>query len=476
MSVGATRLLWGVWVVLGGAVSADEFRVHDADEFRDRIRNASPGDRVVMVNGPWTNVELIAEANGSADALITVEAETPGKVLIRGNSRLRIGGQHLVVRGLRFREAWHRSALVEFRRDSKTLATDCRLTDCELIDCNPPDPSLSFKYVSIYGQRNVVDHCRLQGKSNRGTTLVVWLDDGLGKHQIHSNHFGPRPFLGTNEGETVRVGDSSTAHLSGNCTIEGNLFEECNGETEIISNKSRENLYQNNVFLRCSGTLTLRHGGKCRVLGNSFLGQKARGSGGVRVIGSGHVVAGNYFERLEGDSYRSALCVMNGIPDSPANGYEPVEGLVVLHNTFYDCKRSILIGGDNDEKRQLPPSDLVFANNAIVSRRGPLIDMQEDVKSIAWYANLWFGDGTLGIEAREGVKRCDVQPLEKIGSRWTIHKSSPLVDAGYTLAGFEKAEAKRSRPDIGCDPWPSDHRSDSSSRTVGPSWSPTALP
>jgi poly(beta-D-mannuronate) lyase len=463
-------------VGFGFTACGEDFRVTNADDFHERIKAAVPGDRIVLANGQWSDVELVADATGSPAALITIEAEQPGKVVITGNSRLRIAGSHVVVRGLRFQNAWHKSALIEFRKDSKRAASDCRLTDCELFDCNPPDPKLSSKYVSIYGLRNTVDRCRLQGKTNRGTTLVVWLGEGLGKHRIGNNHFGPRPFLGTNEGETIRIGDSNTAHLSGGCLIEGNLFEECNGETEIVSNKSRENIYRKNVFLRCSGTLTLRHGSRCRVEENSFLGEKARGSGGVRIIGSDHIVIRNYFERLEGDNYRSGLCVMNGIPNSPANGYEPVERALIAHNTFYDCKRSILIGGDNDEKSQVPPRKLIIANNAIVSRRGPLIEVRDGVGSINWQGNLCFGEGELGVNEQPGVRRCNEPPLKKIGSRWTIFEGSPLVGAGYVLHEFSDTQLSGPSPDVGCDVWPANEDSVTiADMKVGPSWSPVSL-
>ncbi len=474
----ATPSCWSLITLVALCVTAggEDFRVKNADDFHKRIKAAVPGDVIVLANGQWSDVELVADATGTPAALIRIEAEQPGKVIITGNSRLRIAGSHVVVSGLSFQNAWHKSALVEFRRDSKRAASDCRLTDCQIVDCNPPDPNISSKYVSIYGLRNSVDQCRLQGKTNRGTTLVVWLGEGWGKHFIRNNHFGPRPFLGTNEGETIRVGDSQTAHLSGGCFIEGNLFEECNGETEIVSNKSCENIYRKNVFLRCSGTLTLRHGSRCRVLDNLFLGDKTPGSGGVRIIGSDHIVMRNYFERLEGDNYRSALCVMNGIPDSPANGYEPVERAFIAHNTFYDCKRSMLIGGDNDEKSQVPPSKLIIANNAIVSRRGPLIDVREGVEHITWHANLVFGEGELGINEQQGVQRCSDPPLKKIGSRWTIFAGSPLVDTAYVFSEFAINEPPGWLPDVGCDRWPPQNNVGSvADMKVGPSWSPVAL-
>ena len=461
--------------------TAAEHLVRDADRFHERIADAQPGDVLVLARGTWHDVDLVAKAEGTAERPITVRAEEPGQVTLTGNSRLRIGGSYLVVEGLRFSKAWHRSAIVEFRRDSKLAANHCRLTQCEISDCEPPDPSIDFKYLSLYGSRNRVDHCRFGGKTNGGTTVVVWLNpdkEGWGGHKIDQNHFARRPPLGRNGGETLRIGDSRTAHLRARTLVEANLFEECDGESEIISNKSCENLYRGNLFLRCSGALTLRHGHRCRVEGNLFLGEKARGTGGVRIVGQDHVVVNNYFERLEGDDLRSALCVMNGIRDSPASGYDPVERLIVAHNSFVDCKRTWLIGRENDADDQVSPTDCLFANNVITSRRGPMIDLRAPSSEagkapVGWLGNRFAGKGVLGIDPCPGVEPLDTDPLVKGDHRWILVSGSPLIDSGVTLPGLARfdleGKERDKRPDIGCDESPSADR-DPRSRTVGPSW------
>ena len=70
--------------------------------------------------------------------------------------------------------------------------------------------------------------------------------------------------------------------------VENNLFEQCNGDVEIVSNKSGENVYRHNTFVECVGALTLRHGKGCVVEGNYFLGHLAPQTGGVRIIGEDH--------------------------------------------------------------------------------------------------------------------------------------------------------------------------------------------
>lgn len=162
---------------------------------------------------------------------------------------------------------------------------------------------------------------------NRGTTLVVWLKKGdtIGaSHYIHHNYFGQRQPLGENGGETIRVGDSSTSLQPGLCRIENNWFTHCDGEIEIISNKSCGNEYRGNVFESCDGTLTLRHGKGCRV----------------------------------------AISVMRGIVDTPLNGYAQVKRAQVRNNTIIGCAEAIALGvkGANTT---LDPVDLKIESNHI---------------------------------------------------------------------------------------------------------------
>ena len=481
------KLLSSIWICFLwisffriGAVAGAEFIVKDSDEFHQQMKVLEPGDVLLLADGKWTDVELLAKGQGTLESPITIRARHPGKVILTGNSRMRISGQHMVVAGIRFNGAWHKTALLEFREDSKQHSSNCRLTNCEFVDChNPPGKNHEFKYLSIYGRNNTVDHCRFSGKANRGATFVVWLDKNGGGHSIRQNHFGSRPPLGFNGGETIRVGDSKTSHLSACCIVEGNLFERCDGEIEIISSKSCDNIYRNNVFLRCSGTLTLRHGHRCRVEQNMFLGENAKGSGGVRVIGSDHLVMNNYFERLDGSGYRGALVLMNGIKNTPANGYQAVQRARVVHNTFVDCKQTILVAPDNDRGEQVTPKDCLFWGNGFFSTHGPLIDFREKVEGFRWESNLYFGDVELGMKESNGLRIAKKPLMKRFGKRWALFAESALINQGSTQEPTPPTDilgAKRDRfPDIGCMEWPPSDSENWLSGSVGPDWAPVRI-
>ncbi|MEO2019091.1 MAG: polysaccharide lyase 6 family protein [Fuerstiella sp.] len=264
-----------------------------------------------------------------------------------------------------------------------------RITNCAVVNNLPAAQKQgSTRFLSVYGARHRIDHCYLAGKTTEGATMVVWLAAGReAAHRIDHNHFGPRQRLGKNGGETIRVGDSKTSMLTAACVLEHNLFEKCDGEVECISNKSCGNLYRHNRFIGVSGTLTLRHGNGCRVENNVFLGDGARGAGGVRVIGEDHVITGNYFEDLTGDDERSGMCFMLGVPNSPANLYFQVKRATVSGNTFLNCKHNILIGMTGDEKAILPPVDTKIVGNFIQTNRGKAFEVHCDVSGVRMQNN-----------------------------------------------------------------------------------------
>lgn len=357
---------------------AKDIPVADAAAFAEAAKNITAGDTLTLQDGTWADAQLKLHAEGTAEKPVTIKAQTPGKVIFTGTSRLSVGGSHIIVDGLWFQNPTNEQ-VIELRKDSKQLAFDSRITNCAVTNDTQLTSAKSSQFVSIYGARNRVDHCYIAGKTTQGTTMVVWLSNEAkdqGKHQIDHNHFGPRQRLGQNGGETIRLGDSKTSMQTASCIVEHNLFEKCDGEAECISNKSCGNLYRHNTFKGVSGTLTLRHGNGCKVENNVFVGDGAKGAGGVRIIGEDHIVTANRFENLTGDNERSALCIMLGIPDSVPNGYFQVKRAKVTGNTFINCKHNILIGMSGDKKATLPPLESEISGNTIQTNKGEAFEIK----------------------------------------------------------------------------------------------------
>ncbi len=290
-------LLFIVFHSICEKLEASNFYVSSSSEIITRMQTAVPGDTLIMTNGEWINAYVVFEGNGAAGNPIVLRAEDPGSVKLIGTSNLRISGTYLEVDGLYFLEGYSNTgSVIEFRNGSSKLASNCRLTNTAIVNYNPVSSSNDYKWISLYGNNNRIDHCFTSGKRHNGTTLVVWLNGETSYHTIDSNYFGYRPELGVNGGETIRIGTSDYSQTDSYTLVENNYFERCNGEIEIISNKSGHNTFRYNTFFECEGSLTLRHGKYAEVYNNYFLGNEKDKTGGVRIIDEDHKVYNNYFQ------------------------------------------------------------------------------------------------------------------------------------------------------------------------------------
>ena len=453
--------------------------VTNASELGAAITASQPGDTVTMANGTWTDTPINFDRDGLPGDSITLRAETPGQVILTGRSTLSIGGDYLKVDGLRFENGSlpDGSVVVQFRRSSSDLANHSRLTNCTIIDYNPPSTSSEYKWVSIYGRFNRVDHCYFAGKTNEGALMVVWLrdppNDDPPEHRIDHNHFGPRVEFGANGAETIRIGTSTRSMQDANVLVERNLFTETNGEIEAISNKSGGNIFRSNTFRRVQATLTLRHGNRAVVEGNFFLGEEVSGTGGVRIIGEDHRVVNNYFMGLRGTGYSAPLSMVQGVPNSPLNRYFQVKRPVVANNTFVNNDRTFVIGVGNSSDQSLPPEDITVVNNAVQTRfSAGIIEFELDpVGTSDWSGNIFFGrPGTYP----DGVTFADPQLEEGDDGLFRPAASSPLIDAAVAALAPEADMDGQTRnaPDVGADEVSDDPRrfGPLAPSDVGPQW------
>lgn len=95
------------WLLLllaaSSAVFSAEILVHNQTEFNNAVSTVQPGDTITLAEGIWTNADLLFKTDGAPGDSIVLRAETPGRVLLNGTSRLRIAGKYLIVDGLLFK-------------------------------------------------------------------------------------------------------------------------------------------------------------------------------------------------------------------------------------------------------------------------------------------------------------------------------------------------------------------------------------
>ncbi len=385
--------------------------VKDVAEFEEMLRNVQPGDSIVLANGTWTDAELLFDANGTAEKPITLTVEEKGKVILEGASNLRIAGEHLIVKGLVFKNGYTPTdAVISFRKNREEMANNSRLTECVIDNYNNPERQDQDYWVTIYGKNNRIDHNHISGKKNLGVTMIVGLDTEESRennHRIDHNYFGPRPTYGNNGGETLRIGTSHNALENSNTLVESNYFDRCNGEHEIISNKSCQNTFKYNTFFECTGTLTMRHGNETLVDGNVFIGNGKPSTGGVRVINERQTVINNYHVGLTGYRFRGAFVMMNGVPDSPPNRYVPVIESKVNNNTFINCDNILFCAGSDAERSQAPRSSEFSDNILYHESRKDLFTVYDDISGITFKGNILGKNVTTTIPV--GFETADIQ-------------------------------------------------------------------
>jgi len=366
-------------------VQAKNYPIRTAEELA--AISLRPGDKVILKAGEWKNQRLVFKGKGTENNPITLTTEKVGSGLISGNSTLLIEGEWLIVDGLYFTNGY---SLKEDVITFNAKASHCRLTNTAIVNFNPPDKTTDYRWISMNGFQNRVDHCWIEGKTHQATTLVVWLADKPNEHRIDHNYFGQRPDLGVNGGETIRIGTSTWSFFDSKTTVENNIFEHCNGELEIVSNKSCKNVLRNNLFYECAGTLTLRHGREADVYGNYFIGNGLPKTGGIRIICDSHRVHDNYLQNLTGTGVSAAVSLMDGLPNPVLTSHWQVKDAKVYNNVIVNCTEPLAIGAGKNTERYLPPLRVSIADNVVFGKSDP-VKAYEDKADIAYINNISWG-------------------------------------------------------------------------------------
>jgi poly(beta-D-mannuronate) lyase len=411
---------------------AEDFFVRDQAEYSAALERIEAGDTITLANGEWRDFDLVITGKGRKGKLIKLVPQEAGKVILTGQSSLRVGGQYIHVEGLVFRDGYSpRGAVISFRRSKTDIASNSRVTQMVIDHFSKPDRYDDDWWVAIYGQNNRFDHNNMVGKTNKGVTLAVRLDTPESRdnnNRIDHNYFGLRPVLGSNGGETLRIGTSKYSMFTSNTTVERNIFDRTDGEVEIISSKSGGNVFRENLFLNSRGTLTLRHGDDNVVERNVFLGGGKDYTGGIRVINRNQTVRDNYMEGLRGVDFSSALAVMNGVPNSPVNRYVEVANARIENNSILDSRRvGFNVGADTE--RSAAPSNTTFTNNLLSGIAGEsFLESYDDISGIS-FAGSRVAAGGVG-EALSGKFETGEIVLERAENGLLYPTDPALADLG----------------------------------------------
>ncbi|SMC93746.1 chondroitinase-B domain-containing protein [Pedobacter nyackensis] len=416
------------------------------------VASAKPGDVIYLKDKEWINANIQLQGKGAAKAPIVIMPQTPGGVTFTGQSSIQIGGEYLVVKGFHFRNGYSpKRDVISFRINNDMLANNCRVSNIVIENYSQPERFKSDNWVTFYGKNNRVDHCTFVNKLNAGPLIVAELDDARSQenhHSIDSNYFKGRQRFGSNGGETIRIGNSRYSLTASRTNIVSNYFERCNGEVEVVSVKSGNNNVSFNTFYECEGGLVLRHGSENVVEGNFFIGNNKPFTGGVRVINPRQRVFNNVFYQLQGNNFRSALAVLNGVPNSLINRYYQVKDAIIENNTFINSG-SILFGAGKDAERTLGPENVAFKNNLVLSQTNEVYTDANNDKGIV-FTNNSLNDSFKG-ETPAGFKKVKINTISIKGYDLPYDaqfganlKKLPLINKEATGAKWYKVVTNKS--------------------------------
>ena len=380
------------------------------------------GTEIVWRDGHYHNQVVTITASGTEREPIIIRAQTLGGVRFTGTSSLRIKGSHIIVRGF----VWdnpqpEKGIVISFDKvSSHSIVEQCVITG----EDSPMRPQNNIKWVSLWGHKNRVESCSFIDKRDLGQILIVRIAEGEQppQHIVRNCYFTrPNSLLNEKGGRIngqccIRFGTSDVVHLRAECVVENCYFERCNGEGEIVSNKCGGNIFRNNLFYACRGSLSLRHGNDAQVLDNYFLGNDEPLTAGIRVVGENHIISGNYLSNLRAGSTtrrHGAIHLMQGQPQAPAGGYPQVKGVVVRQNTIVNCRYGISVNAQRAECT-LPVIGSVVEKNIVVASNDCCMVACEDAQhDVVWRENRLYGGYQRGLNLEQTTKR---PKLPKINS------------------------------------------------------------
>ncbi|MGO1973125.1 MAG: polysaccharide lyase 6 family protein [Propionibacteriaceae bacterium] len=408
---------------------------------------ARPGDTIMMKNGVWRDVGIEFRAVGTERKPITLRAQVPGKVIISGTSYLRIIGHHLVVDGLTFRDGaapLDRSHLIQFSdwldsdpSDGGYHSSHCRLTNLVVDRFNKVTDGGDI-WIGLWGHHNRVDHSAFLNKTSNALLMIGWRPFGIpDHHRIDNNYFSDIPNNGYSAAAVViRLGDGHNALEPAYSVIERNVFENMEGIGRIVSLKSSNSIIRDNTFWRASGAICSRAGSFNTVERNFvFPGIDTEGgryTGGMLMIGEGHVIRGNYIQACRATG-KAALQLYEGQDDNGpgVGGYYPTKDVLIENNTFVDNDKNIIVGMYYDPEKgyDVPVENITYRQNAIVGNDAtfPVIDEHDPpVGDIVYEGNQFFGGNLDGLDGVPGVEITDPGLVLQSDGTYRYGADSPL--------------------------------------------------
>ncbi|WEK18345.1 MAG: polysaccharide lyase 6 family protein [Candidatus Pedobacter colombiensis] len=435
--LGACAFLLILMLAHPAASFAKTITVASLPELQKAIDNAVAGDVILLKNGVYTTTDnIVVKSKGTAAKPITIAAETIGGAEINGTGGLSIQSPatYVIIRGFKFANASNKNEIA-------AGSSFCQWTR------NIFEGFGEGNYLSIIGNDHQVDYNTFQNKNALGKFIGV---RGVGKQiaerlWIHHNYFHNFAQQSGNGAESVQFGLSGFSLSSSNSIFEYNLFENCEGENELLSVKSSAVTIRYNTVRDCKAQMTLRHGNFNKVYGNYFTKTP-----GLRIFGDDHIIYSNYFENCD-----VAINIGNGgaeVADgAPLTSHDRPDRVLIAFNTLVNNKKNITLNPRTPIG--LGATDITIINNLIQGGEeaavinGPFVNPK-------WEGNIIYKVKGPGSIPEGAYKILDPKLVRDANGTFHLQEADPALNVAgtYPLITVDMDGQARKQPlQVGAD-------------------------
>lgn len=402
--------------VIPASLTAATITVTSLSALQTAINNAVAGDIIILANGTYTaSSDITVSKQGTATSPITIQAQSIGGAIIGGTNGFNIvsPAKYIIIKGFKFTH----------NASQATMATGtsfCRWTR------NIFETPGAGENLLLNGSDHEVDYNTFQHKNALGRFIAV---RGSGSQiaqrlHIHHNYFWDQQPQTANGAETLQFGLSGLSLSSSNSIVEYNLFEECEGENEMISIKSSAVTIRYNTIRNCVSQFTLRHGNRCLVYGNYFINTQ-----GIRIFGDDHAVFSNHFENCS-----PGINIGNGdgeVADGDAlTVHDRPDRVLIAFNTLVNNATNITQSGRTNG---LGATNTTVVNN-IVQGGGPAASIAGPYTGAVWSGNIIYQTNGAGSMPSGGYT--SVNPLLARDATGTFHLQSGSPAIGTATGSY----------------------------------------
>jgi poly(beta-D-mannuronate) lyase len=417
---------------------ASTITVASIADLQTAINGAKPGDIIFLKSGVYiTTADITVNKTGTKQQPIIIAAQHAGGAEIGGSSGFNLvsPAAYIIVTGFKFTHAASKAR----------LGMGTRFCQWTRNIFETPDTG---DYLTVAGSDHQIDYNTFQNKDSLGKFIAV---KGSGNQiaerlWIHHNYFKTHKNQGNRNGaEALQFGLSGFSLSSSTSIVEYNLFEDCDGENELISVKASRVTLRYNTIRNCPAQFTLRHGNFNEVYGNFFINTP-----GLRIFGDDHIIHSNHFENCS-----IALNIGNGgaeVADgAPLTSHDRPDRVLIAFNTLVNNKNNIV---QTARTNGLGSTYITVANN-IIQGGGPAASIVGPSKSPAWEGNIIFNTNGAGDMPEGTYKNIDPKLKKDAAGEYHLQKGSPAVNAAsgsYSSVKSDMDAQPRSAPlDKGAD-------------------------